>query len=349
VVTRSTDRRRSASLAITTLVALAPTLAFAQAGADAIVRRDLLDQAERARRAGDHPTAIDRALRALTIQATPSVHYFLAREYDLAAQPLAALEQAGACARGAEADVALRNRAALLGACRLLVTQNEARVGHVTVRFTGEAVSGVTVRVAGATLRDAVIGVPYPVPAGAVRVEASAPEHEDWSREVTVAAGENVDVEVSLTPTPPPPPPPPPPPVTIAPVTIAPVAIAAPVRPPPSRSVVPLVVGGAVSAASFVTAGALFAASLGARSDRDGACRGTPVVCDASSLDDDARYRTYTWATDVAVGVGAASLLAGAIVWWRLRPSEPTARGSIALLPLAFARDAWGATLVVTR
>ncbi len=79
----STIRLRAAPLAITTIVETSPAIAFAQAGADAIVRRDLLEQAERARRAGDHAAAIDRALRAMAIHATPSVHYFLAREYDL--------------------------------------------------------------------------------------------------------------------------------------------------------------------------------------------------------------------------------------------------------------------------
>lgn len=305
------------------------------------MRRDLIAQAEQARLAGDHALAVDRALRAARIRATASIQYFLAREHEALGQPLETLEQAGACARGAEADPALHNRHVLLGACRAIVARTEVRLGRLTLRVEGPLPEGATIRVAGAAFAATVLGFPYPVEPGVVRVEASAPGCVSWQRDVAVVAGAAIDVVVSLEPTPAPPPPPPP----VVVVRPPPVAVRRPPGGRPARPALPLVVGAAAGAVSFAAAGALYAVALGARGDRDGACRGDPLVCGSRASDDNQRYRSFVYATDVAIGVGAASLVAGGLVWWfARRPEGPR----VVVLPALGGRGAAGATLTIS-
>jgi hypothetical protein len=109
-------------------------------------------------------------------------------------------------------------------------------------------------------------------------------------------------------------------------------------------------VGLGVSVAGFASAAGFYAASRAARSDRDGACRGVPLQCDPSALDADTRYRTYTLATDVALGVGAAALISTGLVWWFTRPRS-TARPSTTatLLPSLLAHGAAGVVFSVAQ
>lgn len=322
-------------------VALFAAEGLAQRGPEEIVRRDLLAQAQQARVAEDHARAVELAQRAAAIRATPSVQYFLAREHEALGHALASLAEASACARGAEADPTVPNRLVLLRACRAIVVRTEVTIGRVTVRVASPP-EGVSVRIAGDALAPALFGLPYPVPPGAVRVEASAPGFDAWQREVAVAAGASVDVDVSLSPTPPPPPPPPPP-VVVAPPVAPPTAT--PVR--PTRSAAPLIAGLSVAAAGFAAAGAFYAVAMGAQSDRDGACRGTPRSCDPGANADDARYRGFVYATDVALGFGAAAALTGALVWWFVRPSAGgPARPRVVVAPVA--GRAAGAALVIS-
>lgn len=329
---------------------LTPSMARAQEGPEAIARRGLLVEAERARRAGDHDAAIERALRAAAIRATPSVSYFLAREYEATDRPLAALEHAGACARGAEADPVLRNRAVLLSACNVLVARLEPRVGRLTVRLAAATPAGAVVRVRGAALSTAVLGVPYPVAPGDVDVAAGAPGFEPFARTVHVGAGESASVEVTLVETSPPPPLPPPPPPPVR--DLEPVAVTPP-PPPPSppvlrRSVAPLVAGAVAGGAALAVTVGLFVASRDARDARDAGCpAGSP--CDGSSLDrardDDNRYRAFAYAGDAALGVGVAALVAGGIVWWL---SRPTARAPVVTVTPTAAAGAFGVAVAAS-
>ncbi len=304
------------------IASLMSTAVYAQETPDEIVRRDLIAQAERARRGGDHAGAVEHARRAAELRATPSIEYFLAREYEALGRPVETLAAAGACARGAAADPTLPNRAVLVGACGAVVERAQRRVARVVVHVVGAAPAGATLRIDGSALSPAVLDAGYPVAPGTVRIEAAAPGHEPWYRDLPVVAGTAYDIEVTYVPTPPAPPPPPPPPVEVVvappPPPPAPVVV---VAPRPSRNAAPLVVGGATAVASFVAAGVFYAVAAGARDDRDGACPGTPPSCMPSARDDDARYRSFVYATDVAIGFGAAAALTGALVWWLARPS----------------------------
>ncbi len=215
--------------------------------------------------------------------------------------------------RAAEADATLRNREAILRACREIESAMEPRVGRVTVRVTAAAPRGLAVRVNGTALAAALVGVPYPVAPGVVRVQVSAEGFVPYDGSAQVAAGQTTPVKVTLTlsavdaPPPPPPPSPPPPP---------------PPPPPSGPGVGPWIVVGA-GAVSLALSGVFYGLSSGARGDRDAAC--SPDGCDpaARSLDD--RYATFLTATNVALGVGAAAVVGGATWYLIARLSQPGA------------------------
>lgn len=341
---RLATRRSLAAMTAGLVVAITAADARAQEGSDEVVRRELIAEAERARLAGDHATAAERARRAVQIRATPSAQYFLAREYEALGQRVETIAQAGACARGAEADATLRNRDVLVRACRAIVARNERRVARITVHIEGTPPpAGVSIRVAGNALPDAAWGVPWPVASGVIRLEAEAPAHDPWQRDVTVSEGESIDVPITLRATPPTPPPPPaspsptaPPPPSPPPSTEAPIARDVPrVAPRDAPPVAAPLALGVAGATSLLAAGALFAVAASARGDRDtlcpdGACDDPSARSAATTLD--SRYRATLLSADVALGVGLATL-AGASLWWLLprvtRAARPTVRASI--------------------
>lgn len=334
------------------LTAISAADAQAQEGSDEVVRRELIAQAERARVAGDHATAAERARRAVQIRATPSAQYFLAREYEALGQIVETIAQAGACARGAEADATLRNREVLVRACRAIVARNERRVGRITIRVEGDPPpQGVTVRVGGNALPAAAWGFPWPVTPGVVHLEAEAPAHDPWRRDVTVSEGESMEVPIALTATPaqttlaappatppssttspPSTPPASPPPRAAVVSTSHDATLVTPPDAPPSAG--PLALGGG-GAASLFAAGALYAVAASARDDRDtlcpdGACDDPSARSAAATLD--GRYRATLISADVALGVGLAAV-AGASLWWLLprvtRAARPAVRAAV--------------------
>jgi hypothetical protein len=60
-----------------------------------------------------------------------------------------------------------------------------------------------------------------------------------------------------------------------------------------------------------------------ARTSRDAEC---PTYCYPASIDDDARFRAYTVATDVALGVGVLAVVGGAA--WYLLGRAPARRAA---------------------
>ena len=80
--------------AMTFAVSLAwASVATAQTSPTEIARRDLLDQAEAARAAGDHARALDLATRASQLRVTPSLRLLLAQEHQALGHVLEALDQ----------------------------------------------------------------------------------------------------------------------------------------------------------------------------------------------------------------------------------------------------------------
>lgn len=295
-------RQRIASLAGLAATGLASAPTRAQENPAYVARLDLIAQAEAAATAGDHAQALRLAERAAALHVTPTLQYFLAREHEALDHPVEALGYSRACARSAEADLSLRNRDAVLQACRAIVASTERRVGRITVHVPSPALPGLAVRVQQVELPTTLYGVPYPVVPGAVVVEASAPGRLPFRREVQVAASETSTVDVHLDAAP----------VVVATPVVLPVApVARPVA-APSRGTGagPWIVAG-TGAAALVLGGVFYALASGERSDRDAACD-HGIDCRPEAQTHDERYASYLTATNVALGVGAAAVAGGA-------------------------------------
>ncbi len=330
--------------------ALAPGVGHAQEASVELARIEFLREAEEAARRGEHARALELARRGAALRMTPSVAHFLAREYEVLEQPLEALAQATACVRGAEVDRALRNRDALLQACGALVERATARVGRVVVRVADPLPPGLSLRVAGVPLPPTLLGVPYVVAPGAVRVEAEASGCEPALRTVTVEAGHVETVELRL---PALRPAPEPLPVVVAPVVVAPVVVppvvvprVPTVAPPARRRWVAVGVGVSfLAVGSLVVSGIAYALANDARDARDTVCP-PPCMTDdpdyAAAVGYDAGYRDYLRLTTGTL-IAGASLTAGAALWWWLaRPSGPR------VVPTASVRGAVGVGLTGT-
>lgn len=321
-----TARRRRA--AATLAVALFAPEARAQDAPVELARAELLREAEEAARRGDHALAIERARRAAELRATPSVSHFLAREHEALDLPLEALSLAAACERGAEADRGLHNRDALLRACRAIAARVTPRVGRLVVRITEPTPRGLAVRVAGAALPDALLGVPYAVAPGVVRVEVEAPGYEPARREVTVEAGRIEELSVTLAPRTPPP----------SPSRVEPArrVWGAPARPDRAPWIGVGVGLSALTAGAFVAAGVFYGLASEARAARDVACASPCAVTSpgyAFAAEREQRYRDHLVATNVSLLAGAATA-AGTALWWLLaRPAPPRAVVTVTALP----------------
>ncbi len=181
------------------VLSLAVSTAHAQQGASAARLRELLSQAEQARVAGDHARAIERALVVARLRETASIHYFLAREYSDLDRSVDALGHATACLRGVEGEEPGRFRDALTRACRAIVASHEPRVSRVRLLFGGPIPRGVVVRVGGATIDHAELGVTLPVAPGEVTIETSGRGYQRWQYVLNAVAGRNYDVPIRVT------------------------------------------------------------------------------------------------------------------------------------------------------
>lgn len=185
------------------VVALAVTLTGAKgraqpSGREELARRQLIEQAEQARRSGNHARVVELGERAAQIRQTPSLRLMLATAHGELGHVVSALAEAQSCVREAEIDAALRQRESILAGCRELVERFEGRVGYVTLRAEGGAPEGMTLRVNGDGVNTALLGTPVPVSPGEVRVEAEAPGRERFTRTVRVRAGRREEVTLRL-------------------------------------------------------------------------------------------------------------------------------------------------------
>src|SRR5260370_40380255 len=80
-------------------------------------RRALLEQAEKARDAEDHPRALSLAISAGDIRMTPSLRRFIAEEQYAVGQLADAMRNAERCVQEATDAKAVDNRLAILRAC----------------------------------------------------------------------------------------------------------------------------------------------------------------------------------------------------------------------------------------
>lgn len=312
------------SLALGLCVTLCATAAYAQTGPEELVRRELLNEADAARNAGDHARALDRARRAMQIRATPSVGLIIAQEAEaLSAQPdqghlvLEALSAAENCAAQANLDPTLRNREVILVRCREVAEHMRPRVGRVRLSVQGPPLPGMNVQVNGAAVPQAIWSVDYPVVPGHVRVDAVTPDGREFHTEAEVSAGntQTITVVVPVPPavvareepvarpprapriTPPPPPPPPPQPRT----NVGAWAL--------------IGTGAALTITGSVFLGLRFA-SVGERDELcpSGECANVRDFNAATAAQDNAK--SYNTASFVLLGLGVAAITSG--VLWRV-------------------------------
>jgi hypothetical protein len=146
----------------------------------------------------------------------------------------------------------------------------------------------VRVRVDGAEIPKAALGVPIPLDPGDHVVEAEAPRHDGFRRQLELEPKEDVSIAIRLHPT----------------------AVVAPPAKHAERSYalpITLLSLGVASASAGVVFGFV------AKSTRDDACDGgSPLQChDGAGLD---RARRWAAGSTIAVGVGAALVVSGVVV-----------------------------------
>jgi len=349
---------RRCAILVTSVGLVAGAGAVAQDGPEELARRQLLNEAETAREAGDHERAVDRAQRAGQIRMTPSVRLLVAQEAAVLAElpgqarnVLVALTAAEACLVEASTAPRLHHRSDILRGCGSVAERMRPRIARVQVQVPTDAPADLRVRVNEAELPRALWGVAYPVMPGHVVVEASTPDARSFRDEHDTSAGAMWTVSVALSAPPAPSPPPPlPPPVAPTVLTHSPPP---PPPPPPARVAAPsrvpwVVIGGGVAVAA---AGAvMFALQQGAQGTREslcqpgGACPTPDALAQATAAQQDERtFNTAGWAL---VGVGGAALVGG-VVWLvtSRSPAEP-ARVAWSVTPVqGGAIASWGGAL----
>ncbi len=311
---------RSVPKLIAGCLLLAASECPAQTSPTEVARRELLQGADAARAAGDHPRALDLARRAGEIRMTPSVRLLLAQESEVTGSLLEALDHASGCVREAEADATLRNRATILSNCRALESALRPRLGSVVLQVSAPP-AGAVIRVAGHEIPAALFGLPVRVMPGSVVVEVGGEGIEASRQEVQVAAGESVDVPVQ---------------VRAVERVVAPVVAPATVTGASTTNTAPVLVvrergqGAApwilvgLGSAAILTGGLLLGLGESARSDRDstcpnGQCPSNVALADARSAED-----RYVWQHDAGLMmlVSGASVALGGLLWYVFSPSQ---------------------------
>lgn len=180
------------------VITLAAAGARAQNTADVQRRREALERAEAAVRAGDHERALASAMEAGNIQMTPSVRMFIAQEHDALGHLREALSQARVCVIEATAQTSINNRTWILDRCREVARGVESRVGFVVVRPPRAPIARLTVRLGDTALGTDDFGQELPVLVGRVTLHAEAPGHADLRREITLTVGERRTLDLAL-------------------------------------------------------------------------------------------------------------------------------------------------------
>lgn len=239
--------RTAAAFALCSALALAARPASAQTGPDDATRRELIQQADGAQRAGLHAQALAFGVEAGRIRWSPSLRMLVAQEHQTLGHTLDALDAATMCVIEAEADRRLRNRARILTACRAVVAQTEAMVGRVRLALPDDRPPNLRVTINGQEVPSSQLGASIPVLAGHAEVVGEGDGVLPSRSGLDVVARVEAQVRLSFRPVPPPPPPapvvapaPPPPMPLPPPVAPAPVVVAPPVVAPAPAVVAPV-------------------------------------------------------------------------------------------------------------
>ncbi|MFO0624076.1 MAG: hypothetical protein U0325_00550 [Polyangiales bacterium] len=286
----------------------------AQTTPGAVAARALLiEQAEQARDAGDHPAALSLANRAGRIEMTVSLRMFIAEEQLATRSFAAALASSLLCLREAGRDPGLRARDAILTRCREVNQRARSSVALITLRPPAEA-ADLAVTLDDAPVPPELFDAPQPVDPGAHRVVVRAPGRDDLAETFDAREGEAQTLSLHVGP-----------PRAAAP---APQRVETPVTPrpvAPRPSVAGPVALWTVGAAGVVAAAVFFtlreSSAQGCDIGDDPAGSGERVWrCDTPTQVQAVTGRE-TWTVLSAASLGVGLLAAGAgLVWWTQRP-----------------------------
>ena len=286
----------------------------AQTSPSAVAARALLiEQAERARDAGDHPEALSLADRAGRIEMTASLRMFIAEEQLATRAFAAALSSSLLCLREAGRDPALRARDAILTRCREV--NQRARAGAALIILQPPAgITDLTVTLDDAPVPPELFDAPQPVDPGEHRLVVRAPGREDRAESFVAREGEVRAISLS--------------PGARRAEPPAPQAVVTPITPPrvtARASLAGPVALWTVGAVGVLAAGVFLAlretSAQGCDIGDDPGGSGERVWrCDTAAQVEAVTGRG-TWTALGAVSLGVGLLTAGAgFVWWTQRP-----------------------------
>lgn len=335
---------RAASAAALVAGLTCPVVAWGQAGAgnDKVAAEALFEEGRRLVAAGNYAEACPRFANSQRLDPSPGTLLNLASCYEKlgrSATAWATYKEAASAANAA-------GRSEYVATAQRHAEALAPRLAHLTM-LVPAPVEGLQITRDGARIDRAEWGLAIPIDAGSHAIEASAPGYKSWSTSVDVTqdgvqASVTVPVLEALPAVAPPPPVQPPPPVT------------PPVGPPPveastgnGQRLAGLLVGGAgIVGLGIGTAFAVVA--KGKYNDSLPNChRDDPNVCNQAGVNTRNDARDAGNVASIAVGVGAAALVGGAVIWLTApRAGSPPATGSarITLAPTlggAVLQGAW--------
>jgi hypothetical protein len=165
---------------------------------DAERQRKLIEDAQKARKSGNHTVALNLAGEAARIWLTPSLRLFIAEEQSASYQLATALVNAEACLADAGKDGTLQNREKLLQACNSLIAALKKSAAQVIVEMPNPLPAGARVIVGGHQVPHTLFGKPYLLPPRNVVIQATAPGRVPFEQQLTLKAGQEVRVPVVL-------------------------------------------------------------------------------------------------------------------------------------------------------
>jgi hypothetical protein len=304
----STSRPRSLMVALA-LALLAPTAAHAQgpSAGDVAQARDLLNEGETLRDQGDLPHALEKLQAADALLHTPITALELARTFMMAGKLVEARETFLGVARIAVSREETSRSKAARAQAEKLAEEIRPKIPVRKVRVTGVALDTVAIAIDGAAIPTGAVAAPRRVNPGSHVVRATSTAGGEAETTVAVNEGETRDVELKI--------------AFATGVPTATPATATPAPPAPessggvattSRGATQRVVGIVLGATGLVAMGTAGAMTLVAKGQYDTAAGESFPARHTDS----ASATNLANAASVTFGVGAAALVAGAVVWW---------------------------------
>jgi hypothetical protein len=313
-----------------------PGVCAAQSGK--VAAEQLFDDAIKLMKAGNYDAACPKLADSQRLDPAANTLLNLAACYEKQGRTASAWEtykEAEAAERDAHKDQYMQlahDRAAAL----------EARLPRLTITAASKPVDGTVIKLDGGAVPMSQWGSPVPVDPGKHTVEVSAPSKKTWTKEITIgteAATTPASLDVPALEDAP-----------VATTTSTPPQTTTSTPPPPttttstppagadrggmsSQRVTALVIGGLGVAGVIV--GSVFGIEAGSKnSDSKGNCRTTdPNLCNSTGVSQRDDARTFGNISTVAIGVGAAAVVGGVVLWLTAPSHAPARTARVEVVP----------------